>query len=55
MILILSDHNQFKELDFDSIRKNMKTGLIFDTKNIINDVPEDITLINYGNLYKFIN
>ena len=55
LILILSDHNQFKELDFDSIRKNMKTGLIFDTKNIINDVPEDITLINYGNLYKFIN
>ena len=55
LILILSDHNQFKELDFDSIRKNMKTGLIFDTKNIIKDVPEDITLINYGNLYKFIN
>ena len=55
LILILSYHNQFKELDFDSIRKNMKTGLIFDTKNIINDVPEDITLINYGNLYKFIN
>ena len=24
-----------------------------DTKNIIKDVPEDITLINYGNLYKY--
>ena len=31
----------------------MKTKIIFDTKNIIKDVPEEITLINYGNLYKF--
>ena len=31
----------------------MKTGIIFDTKNIIKEVPDEITLINYGNLYKY--
>ena len=54
LILILTDHNQFKDLDYETINKNMKTKIIFDTKNIIKDVPEDVTLINYGNLYKFI-
>ena len=55
LILILTDHNQFKDLDYETINKNMKTKIIFDTKNIIKDVPEDVTLINYGNLYKFIH
>ncbi len=54
LVLILTDHNQFKDLDYETINKNMKTKIIFDTKNIIKDVPEDVTLINYGNLYKFI-
>lgn len=54
LILILTDHNQFKDLDYETLNKNMKTKVIFDTKNIIKDVPEDVTLINYGNLYKFI-
>ena len=29
----------------------MKKAIIFDTKNIIKDVPEGIELYNYGNLY----
>ena len=53
LVLILTDHNQFKELDYELLSKNMKTKIIFDTKNIIKEVPEDITLINYGNLYKY--
>lgn len=35
MILILSDHQEFKSLDYDSLAKEMRTPLIFDTKNII--------------------
>ena len=53
LVLILTDHNQFKDLDYDALIKNMKTKIIFDTKNIIKEVPEGITLINYGNLYKY--
>lgn len=53
LVLILTDHNQFKDLDYKLLSKNMKTKLIFDTKNIIKETPEDITLINFGNLYKY--
>ncbi len=52
LCLILSDHDQFKNLDYDYIFKNMKNPIIFDTKNIIEDVPNNITLYNFGNLYK---
>ena len=53
LVLILSDHNQFKDLDYAKLSENMKAKIIFDTKNIIKEVPEEFTLINYGNLYKF--
>lgn len=52
LILVLCDHNEFKELDYDCISKNMSNAVIFDTKNIIKEVPDEIKLINYGNLYK---
>lgn len=52
LALILSDHNEFKELDYDLIKKEMKSPIIFDTKGIIKEVPEGITLYNYGNLYE---
>ena len=52
LILVLCDHDEFKNLDYDSICKNMNNPVIFDTKNIINEVPSEIKLYNYGNLYK---
>ena len=52
LILILCDHNEFKNLDYDLISKNMENPIIFDTKNIIEEVPENVKLYNYGNLYK---
>ena len=51
LILVLCDHNEFKELDYDLISKNMSKPIIFDTKNIIKEVPNEIKLYNYGNLY----
>ena len=52
LILILCDHNEFKKLDYALISKNMETPIIFDTKNIIEEVPETVKLYNYGNLYE---
>ena len=52
LILILCDHNEFKYLNYNLISKNMKEAVIFDTKNIINKVPKEIKLYNYGNLYE---
>jgi UDP-N-acetyl-D-mannosaminuronic acid dehydrogenase len=52
LILVLCDHNEFKHLDYDYITENMTEPVIFDTKNIIKEVPDEIKLFNYGNLYK---
>ena len=52
LILILCDHDEFKKLDYDLIIENMADPIIFDTKNIIKEVPCEIKLYNYGNLYK---
>ena len=52
LILILADHNEFKEMDYESIKDKMETPIIFDTKNILEEVPKVIELYNYGNLYK---
>lgn len=53
LVLILSDHNQFKELTDDAFNK-MSVKQIFDTKNIVKEHAEDIDYINYGNLYEFL-
>ena len=52
LILILCDHDEFKKMDYDMIKDNMKNPIIFDTKNIIKEVPDEIKLYNYGNLYE---
>ena len=52
LILILCDHNEFKNPNYNLISKNMKNPVIFDTKNIISKVPRGIKLYNYGNLYE---
>ena len=52
LILILCDHDEFKNLDYDLILEKMDEAIIFDTKNIIKEVPSEIKLFNYGNLYE---
>lgn len=53
LILILTDHNEFKNID-ERILSDMNTKRIFDTKNIIKNKLNNVDVINYGNLYKFI-
>lgn len=52
LILVLTDHDEFKHLDFEKIASLMKKPTIFDTKNIIDkeDMPENFTLYNFGNI-----
>ena len=52
LILVLCDHDEFKDMDYDYINKSMAKSVIFDTKNIIKEVPSEIKLFNYGNLYE---
>jgi UDP-N-acetyl-D-mannosaminuronic acid dehydrogenase len=53
LVLVLTDHNEFKSVDAADFA-GMNTKRIFDTKNIVKECPEEITYINFGNLYKFV-
>ncbi|NBJ68806.1 MULTISPECIES: nucleotide sugar dehydrogenase [Clostridia] len=53
LVLILSDHNEFKELN-SPIFEKMNVAQVFDTKNIVKSHSDQIRYINYGNLYKYL-
>jgi UDP-N-acetyl-D-mannosaminuronic acid dehydrogenase len=52
LILILTDHNEFKELDFKQL-EGMATKQIFDTRNVVQNRTEEFDYINFGNLSQF--
>jgi UDP-N-acetyl-D-mannosaminuronic acid dehydrogenase len=52
LIVILSDHNEFKELEWDKL-SGMSNIRIFDTKNVVKKTPAEVDYINFGNLYKY--
>ncbi len=54
LLLILTDHKEYKDMSYREIGKKMRHAVIFDTKNMIK-VREDIGIevINYGNLYQY--
>ena len=54
LILILTDHKEYKDMSYREIGKKMRHAVIFDTKNMIK-VQEDaeMKVINYGNLYQY--
>ena len=52
LLLILTDHDEFKDLDFEKVVSLMKNPVIFDTKNILDkeSIPRDVLLYNFGNV-----
>lgn len=52
LVLVLSDHSQFKELTDDDF-STMKNKLVFDTKNIIKNDFKEVEYYNYGNIQKY--
>lgn len=53
LIVILTDHNEFKELDFSKLAQ-MSNKRIFDTRNVVRNTPADFEYINFGNLYESV-
>lgn len=51
-ILVLTDHNEFKTLDEVKIYSNMKTPVVFDTKNCVKINSSAIKYYNYDNLFE---
>jgi UDP-N-acetyl-D-mannosaminuronic acid dehydrogenase len=53
LLLILTDHNEFKQLNESIILKQMKVPVIFDTKNIVQPfISPEVLFFNYGNLHQ---
>ncbi|WP_066389185.1 nucleotide sugar dehydrogenase [Neobacillus mesonae] len=51
LILVLTDHNEFKCLDEVKIYSKMRNPIVFDTKNCVTINSQFIKYYNYGNLY----
>ncbi|MGD6843056.1 nucleotide sugar dehydrogenase [Bacillus infantis] len=52
LAVILTDHNEFKELDFGKMAK-MTDKRIFDTKKIVQNLSDEIEYIHFGNLFHY--
>jgi UDP-N-acetyl-D-mannosaminuronic acid dehydrogenase len=53
-ILVLSDHNEFKQMNEPMIEILMKSPVILDTKNCVKIQSESITYYNYDNLFEIL-
>ena len=54
LIVVLTDHNEYKDMNHEHIASLMKTPVLFDTRNIVKQQEESgLTVINYGNLYQY--
>lgn len=51
-ILVLTDHNEFKNFDEKVILGKMKQPLVLDTRNCVSINSEEIRYVNFGNLKK---
>lgn len=53
LIVILTDHNEYKNMEHKHIAELMRNPKLFDTRNIIKKQKDSgLKIINYGNLYK---
>lgn len=53
LILLLTDHQEFKEMDLDILSQQMNGKMIFDTRNCIDPARfEQIQVVNLGNVHE---
>lgn len=54
LILVLTDHNEFKDMDHAKLAGLMKTPMLLDTKNIVgNQLRSGLEVINFGNIHQY--
>jgi len=57
MILILTDHDKFKALDYNELARSMRNPIVFDTRNILRTggyCGSGVKIINLGNVYNYL-
>ncbi|CDN41916.1 UDP-N-acetyl-D-mannosamine dehydrogenase [Paenibacillus sp. P22] len=56
LILLLTDHTEFRVMDFSPYVKGMRNRLLFDTRNSVKpENAQGLQTVNFGNLYQFVN
>ena len=54
IIVVLTDHNEYKNMNLADIASKMKHPVLFDTRNIVHgEDGTGLTVVNYGDLYKY--
>ncbi|MEY9869621.1 UDP-N-acetyl-D-mannosaminuronate dehydrogenase [Peribacillus sp. B2I2] len=53
LILVLTDHDEFKRMDYDKLSDLMANKLILDTRNCIDANETDVPVANLGNIYQY--
>lgn len=48
LLVVLTEWEEFKYIDFDKLRNNMNSKVIFDARNIIENMTNDFKIINVG-------
>ncbi|WP_342603263.1 nucleotide sugar dehydrogenase [Peribacillus sp. FSL E2-0159] len=53
LILVLTDHDEFKQMDYDKLSNLMSNKLILDTRNCIDETKTEVPVANLGNIYQY--
>lgn len=54
LAVVLTDHNEYKNMDHKHMASLMKRPRLFDTRNIVKEQENSgLTVINYGNIYQY--
>ncbi len=55
LILVLTDHNEFKTMDYEVLAPQMANAVVLDTRNCVQAASTDkMRVVNFGNLYEMI-
>ncbi|MGE7879328.1 nucleotide sugar dehydrogenase [Peribacillus muralis] len=53
LILVLTDHDEFKVMDYDILSNLMANKMILDTRNCIDVTKTGVSVANLGNIYQY--
>ncbi|WP_285769004.1 nucleotide sugar dehydrogenase [Peribacillus sp. SI8-4] len=53
LILVLTDHDEFKLMDYDELANRMANKMILDTRNCIDASKTEVSIANLGNIYQY--
>ncbi len=55
LLLVLTDHDEFKTMNTDELAEKMAKPVLFDTRNCVKTNEGKMQFVNFGNLYTVVN